>query len=331
MINQLKNFVKIRTRDAAQYTIGYRKIKGLCLYDGNYDGQFRTMRPTLRYWFADPIVNYIKGTEYIFCEMYDKFRQKGVIGICYKDKNGGWRRPKKIIGGERNDQHLSFPVIAKWKESYYMFPCIGNGVIQVYKMGRNERSWHLWQELFDDKCYVDPVFAVSDNRLYMLSGILDKENGHNTRLSINEIVNLEVKNQMKIKSALYESVTYENTSRNGGKLLKIKKDGLAKVLRVTQESDDINGYGHNLQFRETSYENGQYDEKLYYRLEKECLKTDIDYSIWMDIIGPHTYSRTKDTEIIDIKIRAFCPVYILRYLRDNIKILFAGERKRENG
>lgn len=324
MINELKQFIKARTRDA-QYIIGYRKMdRNSFLYNGNYKTEFVTIRPTLRYWFADPIINEIHGEEYLFCEMFDQFSQKGAIGISYRDRNGKWSKPKKIIGGGKKDQHLSFPIVVYWKEEYYMFPCIGNGIMSVYKMGNNECEWTLWCELFDEKCYVDAVFRIENEHLYMISSILDKKEQHNTKLSINEIFNLEKRNQMQIGPAIIEGSAYETATRNGGKLINIKEDESSVSVRVTQESDKINGYGNNLQFRSFSIKNGMLDEKLYYRVSKEHLKTDIDNSIWFEKIGPHTYSQAKNEEIIDIKISAFSIVYIIRYIVENIKILFGN-------
>lgn len=322
MIEKVKQFIKVRTRDM-QYAIGYRKMnRSSCLYHGNYKSEFVTIRPTLRYWYADPIINEIYGEEYLFCEMFDQISQKGAIGISYRDRKGRWSRPKKIIGGKKTDQHLSFPVIVCWKDEYYMFPCIGNGFMLVYKMGNSEREWTLWSELFDERYYVDAIFKNRDGRLYMISSILDKEDGHSTKLSINEIFDLEIQEQMQIGPAVIEGTIYETATRNGGKLLNVKVGEKLEDIRVTQESDKVNGYGNNLQFRSISVKNGILDEKLYYRVVKEHLKTDLDKSIWFEKIGPHTYSQSKNEEIIDIKIYAFSIIYIIRYIVANIKELF---------
>ncbi|MCM1153912.1 MAG: hypothetical protein NC392_01005 [Roseburia sp.] len=325
MLNRLKNFVKVRTRDV-QWVICYRKKdKNALLYDGSYDNKFTTIRPTIRYWFADPIINEIEGEEYLFCEMYDVIKKKGAIGISYKKKNGEWSKPKKILGGGKADEHLSFPVVIKWKGDYYMFPCIGNGIIQVYKMGKNECEWNLWCELFDDHYYVDTIFINIDEHLYMISGAKDKNNPLKTKLSINEILDLEIKDKMVITSAVSEGNVYEMSTRNAGKLLEIKKnDENINWLRVTQESDEVYGYGYNLQFRSFSMDGGKINESLYYRVLREELITDIDNSIYFEIIGPHTYSQSKNDEVIDIKVNAFSIVYVIRYVIDNIKLLLAG-------
>lgn len=322
MMDKLGDFIKARTRDE-QYVIGYRKIdNNFFLYDGNYKSKFVTIRPTQRHWYADPIINKIEDKEYLFCEMYDIFSNKGAIGISYRDKEGRWSRPKRIIGGRKGDQHLSFPVVIKWKDSYYMFPCIGNGTIQVYKMGNTEREWNLWCELFDDHYYVDMVFEIEDGHLYMISCIKDIQHPQSTKLSVNEILNLDIKNGMIISPAICEGQYYEKSARNGGGLLYVKNDdGHLTKIRVTQESDEINGYGYNLQFRTFSMENAKLDESLYHRVLRDKLVTDIDKSIWFEPIGPHTYSRSADDEIIDIKVKAFSVVYILRYFYNNVKIL----------
>lgn len=329
MLDKLKDIVKVRTRDV-QWVIGYRKkSKSTFLYDGNYETQFTIIRPTIRYWFGDPIINKINGKEYLFCEMYDVVNRKGAIGISYRDKNGKWSKPKKIIGGKKQDQHLSFPIVIKWKENYYMFPCIGNGIIQVYKMGEHECKWNLWCELFDDHYYVDTIFEIFDEHLYMISGVKDINDSMSTKLSINEIHNLEVRNRMEIMPAILEGASYEYSTRNAGKLLYTKNgNGSSMQLRVTQESDKINGYGYNLQFRRFSLKDGELNESLYYRISRDKILTDIDKSIWFETIGPHTYSQSESDEIIDIKVKAFSIIYIIRYFTDNIKRIFNGKREK---
>ena len=77
----IENFV-----DSA-YCVGYRIGEGDLWKEEK--SSFKTIKPSIRYWYADPIPYIFSGKKYIFVEQFDRFRRIGYIGLT---------KMKKMVG-----------------------------------------------------------------------------------------------------------------------------------------------------------------------------------------------------------------------------------------
>ena len=307
------NFFSARCKDDA-YCIGYRRYNKnaeLMCFNSN-KLPFKAIRPSFRYWYADPIINRIHNNEYLFCEMYDRISNRGGIGISYF-KNGKLSRPKKIL---RDKEHLSFPIVFEWKDEYYMWPCIGTDTIKIFKMGKDEITWYLWYETKKQEAYVDAILEVYNNKLYMIATELSRIDSYKTKKIVYEIRNLDNPHNLEWHKVL-DGDTYYNDERNAGKLLEFDK----VKYRVCQGSTQEEGYGATINFRQIE-NNDSYNESRIKEVTKEDFVVNLENSILYDKQGIHTYALSKEheMEIIDVKIKAFSMIYIVRYLYENIKI-----------
>lgn len=312
------NFWVYRTMDDA-YCIGYRKYNqnSELLLCKNYSEKFKVIKPSFRYWYADPIVNTIKENDYLYCEMYDRIKNKGCIGISYWKKNGKLSRPIKIL--EVKD-HLSFPVVFEWKEQYYMWPCIGGKEINIFRMGKDEKTWELWYAGNTREMLVDVVIEKKDNRIFAITSDKENKNSYLSTRAVYELCGLETSAGFKLKKIFQAKEVNRNDIRNGGKILKFGE----KLCSVTQESNEKDGYGVNILFHQIEGNVWEdYHEDMVSKIKGEDIHTEIDENRRYVVKGLHTYSVStlQKTEIIDIKVRAFSVIFIYRYIRDNFRLL----------
>lgn len=69
-----------------EWHVVIRKRGGKTLYQGNGEG-FTPVSNDWRYWRADPFLFRHQNKDYLFVEMYDRWKRKGVIGVC-RIRNG---------------------------------------------------------------------------------------------------------------------------------------------------------------------------------------------------------------------------------------------------
>lgn len=78
------------------YRAAFRKKGGHALLDDEAV-PFRAIKNNLRYWVADPFVFERDGETYIFAELFDYLRRRGVIGYSKLKANGSFSSWKEII------------------------------------------------------------------------------------------------------------------------------------------------------------------------------------------------------------------------------------------
>ena len=76
---KLKGFI-LRTFSNYGYAVGVRKTEGLPL-EKMSTKKYRWLRPTFRYWYADPMVRHIRGKYYVFTEQFDLDEGKGKMAV----------------------------------------------------------------------------------------------------------------------------------------------------------------------------------------------------------------------------------------------------------
>ena len=99
VINRLKGFFLMLNDslnvNCNEWVIAIRKNGGEKLYDGNCE-QFHLVKNNTRYWRADPFLFKHNGNNYLFAEMYDRKKKKGVIGAA-RINNGRVGRFKVVL------------------------------------------------------------------------------------------------------------------------------------------------------------------------------------------------------------------------------------------
>ena len=111
----IKRFIINNFVDSS-YCVGYRWSE-TTIWDEK-ESVFILLRQACRYWYADPFVFKYNDTNYLFCEMYDRFKRKGVIGVA---KFNDYKNVKFKTCLETNF-HLSYPCIYEYNGNIYMIP-----------------------------------------------------------------------------------------------------------------------------------------------------------------------------------------------------------------
>ena len=105
------------------YRAAFRKKGGHALLDDEAV-PFRAIKNNLRYWVADPFVFERDGETYIFAELFDYLRRRGVIGYSKLKANGSFSSWKEIIV---EPYHMSYPQIFEHDGEIYIVPETGSG------------------------------------------------------------------------------------------------------------------------------------------------------------------------------------------------------------
>ena len=154
---KLKGFI-LRTFSNYGYAVGVRKTEGLPLEKMSMK-KYRWLRPTFRYWYADPMVRHIRGKYYVFTEQFDLDEGKGKIAVS-EIRNGKIGTPKTILD---EPFHLSFPNVFAFGQDYYMVPeCSASHAIRIYKMGGSVEHWKEILSIPVDNC-VDTAVLQQEN------------------------------------------------------------------------------------------------------------------------------------------------------------------------
>ena len=272
-----------------EYCLAYRR---------NEAENYKILKPNFKEWYADPIPFEWKGQTYVFVEAYDKFLQKGYIGLCTFYNKGELSKPKKII---EEPFHMSFPNIFEYKGDIYMFPeCSEVEQIRVYKMGTDILEWKPYHVFEGVGKIVDSAILVNDEKkMYLLGSEINSQNPYQSRLMLFEIKNLEKKDKVQL-CKLWEEKEYSYTTRNGGNFMLI--DG--EMYRIVQHSTkDI--YGKYVTLKKMVKMNADGIEEVHSKKidinNQDINLTPFIYRVW----GIHTYGKIEQVQIIDLLVQRF--------------------------
>lgn len=276
------------------YTIAVRKKNEEIFYSIPY---------CFKYWYADPLVFRYENTDYLFAEVYDRAAGKGHIAVAVMSENPKEIEFKSII---MEKYHMSFPMVFGWNQEIYMIPETSeNFSINLYRAVVFPYQWERIEVFETRKKIVDTVLLnKKDNLLYMLAS------------EVNPCAPLEVRYQkftlqyndggwsLEWDDKFNLQQVYNLRDRNAGNCF--MEDG--HVILPAQISTNVD-YGVKLSFRE--WKNNEWKEKG----QTEVSDILIDGIKRKNIIGVHTYSRTEQQEIIDVRYQKFSPVMQWRKLK----------------
>lgn len=245
---------------------------------------FKVVPNRFRYWAADPFLVKYNEKHYIFAELYDYIRCRGVLGYCeiFGDRAGKW---KPII---KEPYHLSYPCMMEYEGKLYLMPESGAGeVLTVYEMVSFPDQWKKTKVLRSGVKFADTTpIPFSDRGLAVTHRVDDPVNPELTLIHLKgHLEDIPVEGRASLRS------------RPAGHFF--EKDG--KWFRPAQLSRDTEkGYGKGLVFCKCDLsEDLDYTEAEVRELYPEDIRYDRD--IFLD--GLHTYNANDQYEVIDIKTR----------------------------
>ncbi len=286
------------------------------LFDKN-DGKFLLLKPSIKYWYADPIICEINGENWIFVECYDKWLKKGMIGVVGVNEVGK-KRPQIIIN---EPFHMSFPEVFAFRGEWYMIP--ETHVVsefRIYKMKKNVFKWELFCAIRTEHCFSDTVVYVRDEKIYLITTEKANDNPYINKLSF---FCLEIdcdKNEAKIRELPIQMQNeYGYDVRNGGSIL--QNEG--SLFRVIQKSE-YGEYGKAVLLKQITEmgEEGYLESAT--KIEAGVGKIDIGLNPLFHVMeGIHTYGVCNDFEVLDVKTASisFSSIYhcLQNFCRSRVK------------
>ena len=261
-----------------EWNVAVRPRGEQLLFENKDTKGFVVLKNNLRYWCADPFVFSKDGKDYVFFEMYDRFKAKGVIG--YREITAG--KIGKMKKAYETSSHLSFPNIFTYNGGVYMMPeSCGNGKLSVLRAVQFPDKWEESQVVLE-KRVCDSVFLSTKDKVYLLTQPMDLEE---SVLECYEVIDGRAsKGETIVKGKKY--------ARMAGAI--IQKDG--ESIRVSQ--DCVKGYGLAIDFHKIcECNNEKYSEETLQRVEI----ADMPKEQRKKYVGLHTYNLSERYEAIDLK------------------------------
>ena len=270
-----------------RYAIAFRKRSDQALYeDCPSNDNFFLIKNSIRFWRADPFLFKHKGTNYLFAELYDKRKSKGVL--AYARLHGKHCSKFKVCLEE--SYHLSYPCVFQCGNDIYMIPeTKDNGKVTLYRAVSFPQKWERYKEICDLPC-VDTTPFVTNNEYYYFTTIAsDKSSDDNLHL-ISE-------KDGSIRQLLSDNLC----SRSAGNVLK-----LGDVL--IRPSQDDTTYGDAVVLNKVNSLADDYSETSFRRiLPPGSITEDTDFCVSVEgyskgeFDGLHTYNVNEDYEVIDLR------------------------------
>ena len=244
-----------------------------------------------RYWVADPFIVEDNDKVYVFYELYDYFKGKGVIAYSLVEQNRA-STPNIII---EEKVHLSFPFIWKDGENYYIMPeSSGDSNLVVYVASEFPVKWIKHSILLNDVKLCDSVRfdTLKRNETYIISSSMDTQKEYYWCDVTNKLYKDENGKPRFIKDLSSGSIGI----RNAGAILRLD-DNLYRPGQVS----DHNNYGHGLSIWRLTPDLSD-DECVYSFVSEEAIGHFNTESITADkIVGIHTYNSSEKFEVVDFK------------------------------
>lgn len=247
---------------------------------------FARIKSNRRYWYADPFLFEKDGKIYLFFEMFDNKKGKGLIGFS-EFKNEKFTQPQIVL---EEVFHLSFPFVFEENGVVYMMPeTVADGCIQLYRAENFPFSWVKDRVILKIKNASDTVMLCEN---IITSKKIDPKK---------RTVQLEMYNRRNGKPAMKNPIkAADSLSRCAGRIFEYN----GKLLRPAMNCVDV--YGGALIFYEIKQNDISYRETLYSKFTPQQIKCGKG-----KICGTHTYARIGNVEVIDIQKKRFNPKKIL--------------------
>lgn len=237
----------------------------------------------LRYWAADPFVVERSGKTYLFAELYDYIRRRGILGCCELIPGRKCRWRPIIV----EPFHLSYPCILEHGGKTYLMPESGEDrSLLLYEAVEFPWKWKRVKALREGVCFADTT-PISGDGLALTHQV---EDAQHPRLLL-----IDLTGQRPDTPAENQDIL---RSRPAGKPFRLN----GRLIRPIQHSWDFDGnYGKSLIFSTLTLEGPLCRETPV----AEIAPAELQYSRPIFLDGMHTYNSSAHFEVIDIKTRRF--------------------------
>ena len=287
----------MQLRKNEKWTIAYRKrAPGKTLLDDT-QSVFTPVPNTWRYWRADPFLFERDGKTYLFAELFDRIKGRGVLGCCELSSHPA---PKwEIIIEEPH--HLSYPFLFQRSDGIYLIPeSFESGKLTLYRAIRFPDKWERVRNLAD-MVAVDSTIVDTASGSYLITVRI--ENGDA------ELAVMDLNSQLEPKNVRVVSEKGNPNVRPAGNLFSLQD----RLIRPAQDCTRSYGYGLNF-YHVSALDQVHYCEELICKV----LPEDVHVRGIRKLHGIHTYNFTDRYEVIDFKVYEFGIVgkiaKVLRYL-----------------
>lgn len=287
------------------WRIALRKRNDKLLFEsGGASSEFIPLKNTIRYWCADPFLIDYNGRKYLFFELYDRIKRKGLIG--YREIIAG--KPGKIHKAYETNAHLSYPFIFE-KDGYLFIIPESNNLNKLIllrnKMGSKKLKFEKIKDIIDGSAVADTTFFKFNDEYYMVTTpVTDSGNADNLELYFCENDNL-------ISADFNPIVNDKSTARMAGRF--ITHDG--KLIRCSQNCMKTYGGGINFAYVNECSRNA-YSETVFMNIAPD----DVNIKNVKCREGIHTYNYDDEYEVIDYKVRKFTLTETLGWLLQKLHV-----------
>lgn len=246
---------------------------------------FTVLNNTRRYWTADPFLFEYSNRIYLFFEVFDRLKRKGLLG--YREITDGNIGDIRII--YEDDFHLSYPFIFQNGEQIKIIPESNkSGELFELECVSFPDKWKKGRTLLYEKLADTTVFNYEGVNYYLTERVDDSNCFDRLDLfySDNGAIKECANNPVKTDAA---------TARCAGKV--IYEDGVG-YIRPSQDCGKA--YGEKLNFnRIVSLSPQHYEEETFSCISHKDIILDRKNSF----TGIHTYNRLGNVEVIDLKTK----------------------------
>jgi len=280
---KVSNFWK-RTKKEVSWKIFFRHANELDILNTN-ESKFKEFEmKDKKVWAADPLVFKSSQGTFLFFELFDKKKNKGVIA-CSEIKNGSLDDYEIVL---EEDFHLSFPFVFENDGAFYMIPETGaRKQVILYKSNNFPREWKPELTIIDNIRSSDNIVFKKNNLLFLLSSVI----GSTPSDCSNHLYLLD--SNFQIRKEICKTEFSTDGNRNAGPIYNLND----KIIRTGQFCHN-NDYGKGLCFFEFDCDASGIHEKLM----KTIFPKDINFSANKTFYGIHTYSYANGVEFIDVKV-----------------------------
>jgi len=299
---RLKRLLEIPKRRLIKKILGFDEIYTIAVRKKGNE-VFHCVPYSSKYWYADPLVYQYKNTDYLFVEAYDRTAGKGHIAVAAMKDDPGKIEFKPVI---EEKYHMSFPMVFGWHQEIYMIPETSeNFSINLYRAVEFPFKWERIESFKTKAKIVDTILLkTEDDRLYMLASEVNPSMPLEVRYQKFALQYSNGKWSLEWDDAFDSQQVYNLRDRNAGNCFMEE----SRVVLPTQVSTEID-YGVKLSFRE--WEDHGWKEKG----QIEPADVVIQGIKRKNIIGIHTYARTEQQEIIDVRYQKLSPAMQWKKLR----------------
>lgn len=249
---------------------------------------FNVIPNSIRYWAADPMVFEHEEKKYIFSELYDYVKCRGIIGVAVYLGNNRFSKWQPII---QEKFHMSYPFVFQAEGEIYMLPETSekNEVI-LYRATKFPLEWEIHKVIKNNVKWVDTTIFPTKEGYQGFTQSIEQENIENLEIKLDKEFNL-----LSVKNCDMQDI---KKYRSGGSIF-VWNDKLVRVCQDCQED-----YGKALYFRIC-------DRNLVEKSSVRICPEQLELSDKMIRRGMHTYTALDDIEVIDIKTRRFNLINLL--------------------